>query len=460
MILPDDFITQFKNLPGLSVESFLTSIDETAPVSIRLNKLKNADNPIIIDKNIHSNVPWAEDGLYLNERPSFTFDPLFHSGSYYVQEASSMFLEQVLKQVFKTANFSDCTLNILDLCAAPGGKSTHIASLMPEGSLLVSNEINRTRANVLAENLIKWGNDNVVVSNNDSNAFKKIPETFDVIVADVPCSGEGMFRKDLRAIEEWSLDNVKMCASRQREIISSIWPSLRQGGCLLYSTCTYNTLENEENIKWICENFDAESLEINISDFAGVSPAISGFGEMKAARFFPDKVRGEGFFISLIKKKGDSQVGEQIFRKSKLRKIKIVEEIKRFIVDNECYEFNTEWNNKIYAINNNHSALLQILNENLRILHYGVCIGELKQKDFIPDISLALSCKLNKNSICTCDIDKELAINYLRKLSIVLPENISKGWVLLTHKNQAIGWVKNLGSRSNNAWPNEWRIRT
>lgn len=460
MILPEDFVSQFKSLPDITADNFFSSLNEPAPVSIRLNKLKNADNSIIIDNNILSNVPWAEDGLYLIERPSFTFDPLFHSGCYYVQEASSMFLEQVLKQVFKTANFRDSTLNILDLCAAPGGKSTHIASLMPEGSLLVSNEINRTRANILAENLIKWGNENVIVSNNDSSAFKNIEEAFDVIVADVPCSGEGMFRKDARAIEEWSLDNVRMCASRQREIISTIWPSLRPGGCLIYSTCTYNTLENEENIKWICENLNAESLEINISDFAGVSPAISGFEEIKAARFFPDKVRGEGFFISLIKKKGDSQVGEQIIRKSKLKKIKISEEIKNFIVDNEIYEFNTEWNNKIYAINSNHSALLQVLNENLKILHYGVCIGELKQKDFIPDISLALSCKLNKNSICTCDIDKDLAISYLRKLSIVLPENISKGWVVLTHKNQALGWVKNLGNRSNNAWPNEWRIRT
>lgn len=460
MILPDDFVSQFKTLPGLATENFFNSLDEPAPVSIRLNKPKTTYNPEILNGNFHSNVPWAENGIYLNTRPSFTFDPSFHSGSYYVQEASSMFLEQVLKQIFETTEFRDSSLNILDLCAAPGGKSTHIASLMPKGSLLVSNEINRTRANILAENLIKWGNENVVVSNNDSTAFKKIIETFDVIVADVPCSGEGMFRKDIRAVEEWSLDNVKMCASRQREIISAIWPSLRPGGCLVYSTCTYNTLENEENIKWICENFEAESLELNISDFKGVSPAISGFDEVKAARFFPDKIRGEGFFISLIRKKGDTQVGEQVVRKSKSKNIKLAEGIKKYIVDSDDFEFITDWNNKIYAIRNSHSAILQLLNENLKILHYGVCIGEMKQKDFIPDISLALSFTLNKNEVCLCDIDKDSAISYLRKESIMLPENVSKGWVVVTYNNQSLGWVKNLGNRSNNAWPNEWRIRT
>ena len=258
---------------------------------------------------IHEKIPWAEHGYYLESRPSFTFDPLFHAGCYYVQEASSMFLEQALKQTVDLSH----PLKVLDLCAAPGGKSTHLLSLISNESLLVSNEVIRSRANILNDNIAKWGCSNVIVTNNDPRDFQRIENYFDVIVVDAPCSGSGLFRRDSEAIEEWSEQNVALCSQRQQRILADVLPALKNGGMLIYSTCSYSKQEDEEICEWLINELKIESLKLKFEENWNVIESDDGY------RFWPDKVKGEGFFIACFRKNnGDDE--ESYFPKVKAEK--------------------------------------------------------------------------------------------------------------------------------------------
>ena len=263
MELPASFVDYTRSLLGEEeYEKLAVALQQEPPVSIRFNneKWKVQDEGLSAVHSPFDRVPWSSEGVYLDERLTFTFDPLFHAGCFYVQEASSMFVEQALRQYIKEPAI------MLDLCAAPGGKSTHARSVLPEGSLLVANEVIRNRSQVLAENLAKWGHPDVVGTNNDPADFSALPSFFDVILTDVPCSGEGMFRKDPVAVEEWSPENVEICWQRQRRIIADIWPCLKPGGILIYSTCTFNTKEDEENVRWIQKEIGTELLEMGVRE--------------------------------------------------------------------------------------------------------------------------------------------------------------------------------------------------
>ena len=300
--LPKDFITLMREHYGeTDADALCDALLTTEPeVSVRLNRRKISaicethPNPPCEGVGVHGlpcgagwePVPWCPDAYYLAERPPFTFDPLLHAGVYYVQEASSMYVAKLLKDYgSKTA----CCA--LDLCAAPGGKSTLLAGLLPEGSLLLSNEPMPKRANVLAENMQKWTRMPVgtypvesIVTNNYPADFGAFSDCFDLVVTDVPCSGEGMFRKDDQAVAEWSMDNVMMCVERQRGILSDIWHVLKPGGLLIYSTCTFNRFEDEDNARWICSELGGELLE--------------------ERHFLPGRDRGEGFYCAAIRKSG------------------------------------------------------------------------------------------------------------------------------------------------------------
>ena len=226
---------------------YLESFEVPVPVSIRLNPRKSAGLEIIDGER----VPWCRNGYYLRQRPNFTMDPLFHAGCYYVQEAASMFLDEVLRQHL-TPDYSPRTA--LDLCAAPGGKSTLLRAVLPEDCVLWSNEPVRLRFNILDENVTKWGYKNHIVTSQYPRDFRKAKQKFDLILCDVPCSGEGMFRKDEATIREWSPQQVEKCWQLQRDIVSDAWASLNAGGIMIYSTCTFNTKENEENIRWMLES--------------------------------------------------------------------------------------------------------------------------------------------------------------------------------------------------------------
>ena len=298
--LPEEFILQTRQLMGEErFNCYLEAFEEEAPVSIRVN-------PRLVNHVPMIHVPWCPEGFYLSERPQFTFDPLFHAGCYYVQEASSMFITHIIRSLASRLSFIISPLSILDLCAAPGGKSTAAISVLPEGSTMVSNEPIPNRAQILLENITKWGYPNCTVTNNYPRDFRKAKAKFDIIICDVPCSGEGMFRKDPATIGEWSMQNVEKCWRLQREIVADAWECLNPGGILIYSTCTFNTKENEENVRYFMEEFDAEILDIPTEPSWNITGSLLEGFDAPVYRFIPGITRGEGLFICALRKSGES----------------------------------------------------------------------------------------------------------------------------------------------------------
>ena len=298
MQLPEDFVRETRLLMGEErFNRFMEAFNEDAPVSIRLNPSK-------VSHAVGEKVPWCKEGFYLSGRPQFTFDPLFHAGCYYVQEAASMFVTHVFRTFLSPLTSHHSPLNILDLCAAPGGKSTAVRTVLPEGSTLVSNEPIPTRAQILLENITKWGWPDCIVTNNYPRDFRKAKARFDIILCDVPCSGEGMFRKDPATISEWSLQNVEKCWRLQREIVADAWECLNPGGILIYSTCTYNIKENEENVRWILDTYEAEALDIPVDPSWNITGSLLPGFDAPVYRFIPGITRSEGLFMCVLRKKG------------------------------------------------------------------------------------------------------------------------------------------------------------
>lgn len=479
MELPASFIDYTRALLGdKEYDKLAAAIQQEPPVSIRLNagKMKIENGKCMMVSQLNK-VPWSSEGFYLDERLTFTFDPLFHAGCYYVQEASSMFVEQVLRQ------YVTGPVKVLDLCAAPGGKSTHVRSVLPERSLLVANEVIRSRSQILAENLTKWGHPDVVVTNNDPVDFSALPSFFDVILADVPCSGEGMFRKDPVAVEEWSPENVEICWRRQRRIIGDIWNALKPGGILIYSTCTFNTKEDEENARWIQQEYGAEPLTVRIQENWNITGDLladtcdSSKSSIPVYHFFPHKTKGEGFFLVAFRKpETEEEITVSSFAKERAFKKKdkkggtasspISKEqlnMAKSWLNNENsdkYIFSVE-GASIRAFSRYYIDELVAMKQCLRIVSAGVGIGEAKGKDLIPDHALAMCPSLlYREAFATEEISYEQAIAYLRKETITLPVTAPRGYILLTYRHIPLGFVKNIGNRANNLYPQEWRIRS
>lgn len=457
MSLPKDFIIRTKALLGNEYPAFEEALSGEAPISVRLNTAKP------FEQSLDTPVQWAANGYYLPKRPTFTFDPLFHAGAYYVQEASSMFLEQALKAVA-----GDEPLACLDLCAAPGGKSTLLRAALPEGSLLVSNEVIQSRSNILSENITKWGHPACIVTNSDPVQIGEMGALFDVIVTDVPCSGEGMFRKDSDSTDEWSVANVDLCAGRQRRIIRDIWPALKPGGYLIYSTCTYNLDENEENIEWIRNEFDAIPVSVPTQANWGIKGALKY--DNPVYRFMPHVTRGEGFFLAVLQKPETADAHEPVLSGGRSKKkdkkgggknqpLPLPAVAKTWLQNSADYEYEVK-GASVFAFPAEHKDVLNYLFTGLKIVSAGILVGEIKGKDLIPAQSLALSTALDAEAFNTCEVTRELAIAYLKKEALVLDADLPKGYLLLTYKQIPIGFVKHLGNRANNLYPQEWRIRT
>ena len=303
--LPEDFIQETRLLMGEErFSSYMEAFNEEAPTSIRLNtKACPLGQHLLVGDRSHHQVPWCEEGYYLEGRPPFTFDPLFHAGCYYVQEAASMFVCHALRSVLPSTS-SGTAVEGLDMCAAPGGKSTAMLNVLSDDSQLVSNEPIPTRAQILLENITKWGAPNCIVTNNYPRDFRKAKTQFDVILCDVPCSGEGMFRKDPATISEWSQQNVEKCWRLQREIVADAWECLKPGGILIYSTCTFNTKENEENVRWIIDSYDAEILSVPIENEWGITGSLLEGFDAPVYRFIPGITQSEGLFMAVLRKEG------------------------------------------------------------------------------------------------------------------------------------------------------------
>lgn len=468
MKLPNDFVDYTKGLMGEPDYGLLeAALCEEAPTSIRLNPLKLNSIPDFqsndFDEDLDCRVAWCAEGRYLGERPNFTFDPLFHAGLYYVQEASSMFVSHVLRQIVHSP------VTMLDLCASPGGKSTVARTAIPEGSLLFCNEPVKPRASVLMENMQKFGHPDVLVTNNYAADYRKSGLMFDVILADVPCSGEGMFRKDPAAIEEWSRQNVEQCRMLQRSIVEDIWPCLKPGGHLIYSTCTFNALENEENANWIAENLGADFVAIEVEKDWNITGSL--IDNHHVYRFLPGKTKGEGLFVAVLKKHGEHDESSllQPLANDKSRKEKrknnlsekVGSTLEKSILESLNGEFAVvEDRGDVRAIPSRWFSIYQRALSSLRLLHAGVTCGMVKGKDLIPDVAMALSTALKPSAFTRVEIDYPTAISYLRKEALALPLDTPKGIVLLAYKQHALGFAKNIGNRANNLHPQEWKIRS
>lgn len=448
MTLPEDFQNYTRELFGEELwNKFLDGMHQQPPVSVRVNPFKFDAARMELPAEKSAQVEWCGEGVYLKERPQFTFDPLLHAGAYYVQEAASMYITDVLRRFLPAGK----PLRVLDLCAAPGGKSTAVRSVLPEGSLLIANEPMRQRANILMENMQKFGHPDVMVTNSYAVDFQRSALQFDVIIADVPCSGEGMFRKDHGAIEEWSVANVRKCAALQREIITDIMPCLRDGGLLVYSTCTFNAHEDEENVDFIASTWDMERLDMR--------------------HFVPGDTPTEGLFMAALRKPGDAPGAmETSSSKKKDKKQKKgrqggkqqnvagVKTVSQWIA--QCDDFDIVMlGGKVAAVKKTWRNVFDVAEGKLRVMYAGVELGETKGKDMIPSECLALSTCLNPKAFPIVGLDKEAALRYLRREPLTLPPGTQRGFVVVAYKDLPLGFVKNIGDRTNNMFPQEWRIR-
>ena len=385
MTLPKDFTKCTQALFGEPLWSdFCRGMAEDPPTSIRLNpeKCRCGDWDVA---EAEANVPWCSQGRYLKARPSFTFDPLLHAGMYYVQEAASMFIDFVLRRFA-----GNKPVTMIDLCAAPGGKSTAARAALPKGSLLISNEPLRARAQILAENLLKWGDEDVIVTNSYPKDFANIGIMADVILADVPCSGEGMFRKDDTAIQEWSLKNVEKCARLQREIVTEAWKCLKPGGLLIYSTCTFNTAEDEENVRFIAEKLGGDVLDLGVEDDWDITGSLlNGFGK-PVYRFIPGTTKGEGLFMAALRKNNDEPQPKAVKKKNKTRakgndkaRGNADEDVKQWLKSPDEYDIIRN-NDSLTAIPKAWRATYDLADKNLRVMHAGIPLCEMKGTTAIP----------------------------------------------------------------------------
>ena len=461
-ILPDKFQKNMNCLLGAdrAQRLFEALDDDTAPVSVRFNPLKGGD-AAKAGLPVAEPVPWCADGFYLSERPQFTSDPLLHAGAYYVQEASSMFIAQAFRQIDFTPH------RVLDLCAAPGGKSTLWRALLPDDALLVANEPIRPRANILAENLAKWGHPNVIVTNAYADSFAPLHSFFDVIAADVPCSGEGMFRKDRAARDEWTDGSPAACAARQWDIVSTVWPALRQGGYLVYSTCTFNREENEDTVWRIIKELGAEPVAIDCPAEWNIEGDLTGRG-LPVYRFLPRRTRGEGLFLCLLRKTAEApqpQAGKADKRKgaaaAKAKTDKAAIALAgQWLAETEAFEIEADHDGNLRALPKTTAQDMRRVAAAVRTLSLGVTLAQPKGRDLIPCHALALSTALRREAFPIMELTREEALRYLHREAITPPDASLRGYALVTYQGFPLGFAKALGGRANNLYPKEWRIRT
>lgn len=444
--LPKEFLGSIKNKLGSETNSFLGALDGEPVTSVRYNLKKHCQ------QDPGEQIPWINHGYYLTERPNFTLDPLFHAGAYYVQEASSMFLYHVLREIIPDPSDE---LNILDLCAAPGGKSTTILDYLKGRGMLVSNEVIQSRVLPLVDNIIKWGYDNVVVTNNDGATFgKDMRGWFDVMVVDAPCSGEGMFRKSDNAIRDWSSDNVNLCSTRQRRILSDCVPALKEGGYLIYSTCTYNDEENIKNVAWLGQNFDLEPVKIKCPEDWGIE-TIESVG-YPGYQFYPHRLKGEGYFLSVLVKRNPSETVNSIhtstLKKTDKHQTKILD---RWIIPGKETMVNAKGD--VFKYNEFTSYSIHHLLSKAKVRYSGVRLGQINKNILIPHHALALE---NEGIYIgeTIDLSVHDAKQYLRK-ELTKVNSEKRGWLKVTYQDLGLGWMKNLGNRINNYLPKELRIK-
>lgn len=453
--LPSLFLQRMRVQLADEFINFTEAFLNPPPTSIFLNPAKPSRKMLATEPVI-----WAKNGFYLDNRPNFSQDPLWHAGVYYVQEASSMFTEHVFRFLRRQDTGSD-GWKILDLCGAPGGKSINMISQMRSDDWLLSNEVIKSRVRILQENLIRWGQNNVFISNNGVDDFDGIKGFFDLVLADVPCSGEGLFRKDQEAQKEWSKEHVAFCASRQKKVLARLVDLLKPEGYLIFSTCTYAPAENEKNLEWLLENFDLESVKVPVQEDWGITEKHWSFAAW-SYHFYPHRLKGEGLFFAILRRRyGNETRGLKISKKAlkELNRVssKTRDKLIPFLKYPEKFEF-LEINGLAHALPGHMLNDFVHLKKYLYLRKAGLFLGEEKKKDFVPSPDLALSTELSFDFPALV-LEKGDALSYLRKQTVSTPNHLSKGWLLFRYENHSLGWIKNLGNRINNYYPAEWRLR-
>ncbi len=444
MILPEAFLDQMRARLGDELDEFQDSLDRAPVTSIRLNPGKTVELPFA-----KRPVPWHPEGYYLEERPSFVADPAFHAGAYYVQEASSMILHQALRQWLDP----DTPVRALDLTAAPGGKTTLLEAALPEGSMLLANEVIRGRFNILRENCVRWGGF-THVSNHDPRDLGELEGFFDLMLVDAPCSGEGMFRKEEDALRNWSPEQVRHCALRQQRILHDALPLLRPGGLLIYSTCTYNAPENEGHASWLKEAFGLIPLELELPASWGIETRDPGF------QLYPHRLQGEGFYFAGYRSAGSGRTkirAPRTFHRLSLLSGKKKSRLGKWLPETDDCTLVETPTGRIRAFPAPQQEACMILEHALQRLVLGRELGQFKGSDFIPSHEMALGRSL-PSGIAALELDRAQALSYLKRET---PENleIPVGWHCMTFKGLGLGWMKGLGRRANNYLPASWRIR-
>lgn len=480
-MLPERFVQRvLQDLGASEGRALCEALDTPSPVAVRLHPDKTglstgmgapvvAETPtpdalraavatlpaLIFDRS----VLWSPQGYYLSERPSFTFDTDFHAGAYYVQEPSSQFVGHLLRNV-KTAG-----ARILDLCAAPGGKTTLYASLVGADGLVVANEIDRRRAAVLADNVRKWGIGNTVVTVGEPRQLGDCEAFFDVVAVDAPCSGEGMFRKDIDSRTEWSENNVYQCARRQDGILREAWRALRAGGTLIYSTCTFNREEDEGALErmlaWAGDEV-VSSVEVPVEEEWGI--VCGTVGPFRTYRFYPHRACGEGFFAA-VACKADRTDGISQCRssKAKARRSMVAAidrattiEAARWVTEPERMEF-VMIADTIYGWYGSQTEAVRMLSERLPVIYSGVAMGQIFKGKLKPDPALAFFTGLNRGALPVAELDAEQALRYLRRQDVAA-EAFAEGMNLVCARGRALGFAKRIGARVNNLYPASLRI--
>ena len=439
-----------KQLGAEEAERLFEALDSVSPVAVRLNPAKCGDEGVWSDGEV---IEWSANGRKLKERPSFTLDTAFHAGAYYVQEAASQFIDYVISGEELQGK------RVLDMCAAPGGKSTIYSTAVGIDGLVVANEYVRTRANVLADNVRKWGMGNVLVTNNAPEHIAQFEGWFDLVAVDAPCSGEGMFRKEEVAREDWSEDAVKMCAARQLSIVREAWQSLKEGGLFIYSTCTFNADEDEG----VLESFIDEmgevfepSRKIEVDEKWGV--VVGEVGAFQTFRFFPHKTDSEGLFVAVARKAESATQRTPKARKKVMQEVDKTsrKELSRWLQESDKYTY-AMVADTIYAYRTEQFKAVQALSEGLTAIYSGVAMGQIFKGKLKPDWALSQYVALERKAVAVVELTEEDALNYLRKRDIAVGDMVD-GMNLVTHNGRALGFAKRVGMRCNNLYPNSLKI--
>jgi 16S rRNA C967 or C1407 C5-methylase (RsmB/RsmF family)/NOL1/NOP2/fmu family ribosome biogenesis protein len=460
--LSTTFLETLADAPGIDIGSFVAVHEREEQVhSIRLNPVRppvgGSEGELVQLQSGYWNgsalaIPWNEDGRYLSERPKYTLDPLLHAGAYYVQEASSMFVGYAVKEVLGEQR----QLKALDLCAAPGGKSTVLAA-SPSFDLVLANEVVSNRVSVLYENVVKWGSPHVLISQNDPADFQRLPEFFDLMLVDAPCSGSGLFRRDPEAMKEWSLRNVEMCSARQQRILHDALPALKENGILIYSTCSFSKAENEDILDALVKEHGLEPVALSVPADWGIVQTQSDKTNAYGYRFYPDRLKGEGFFMAVLRNTRANGYGSP--KSTKLEKLDATTTALLhpwLKVPDDLFFFRKEEN--LFAFPAAVEEDLQVLAGNLNLRKSGLRLGQIMKNNLVPEHELALSGRVNV-SIPRIEMDRVMALRYLRKENF-LPPGVEIGWHLVTFKGLGLGWMKVMPNRANNYYPVEWRIRS